>query len=298
MDSTIPIPARLNRVLSVGVSAILLSAAWLARDASGIALAGAIVLFALGFQTNFALFHEAAHQKLQPTTRSNYVWGQLAGLAFGMSMTMFTITHGAHHQKNRTDAEAFDLILPGESAWRKRIGWFGMLIGLWYWLIPVANLLFLSSPTRYRRVAERLRLTEGLFRRSDETLRRIRSEIAVVIAVMLSGLWLLGPERWLLLYLPATFLWSTLQYVEHAYAPRHVIDGAFNLDAPAPLALLQLHRELDLNHHRHPSVPWIHLPALSRPDDARPSYVAHYFRQWRGPVRSTEPGPPPLADQD
>jgi hypothetical protein len=39
-----------------------------------------------------------------------------------------------------------------------------------------------------------------------------------------------------------------------------------------------------LAHHRHPNVPWIHLPRFVRRDDPRPSFWSIYLRLWRGPT--------------
>jgi fatty acid desaturase len=108
------------------------------------------------------------------------------------------------------------------------------------------------------------------------------------VALILAGV---PPLRLLLFYASAGLLWSTTQYLEHAYSPRSIIDGAFNLRAPAFYGWLNLHRELDLNHHRRPDEPWLYLPRLSSADEARRSYVKHYFSQWRGPQLTDEPPP-------
>ena len=101
------------------------------------------------------------------------------------------------------------------------------------------------------------------------------------------------PSRLLLFHGVAGLLWSTTQYLEHAYSPRSVIDGAFNLRAPAFYSWLNLHRELDLNHHRRPDEPWLHLPRLSPADEERRFWVKHYFSQWRGPQLTEGPAPEP-----
>jgi fatty acid desaturase len=77
--------------------------------------------------------------------------------------------------------------------------------------------------------------------------------------------------------------WSTRQFVEHAYTPLHTVEGSLNLKHFSVMSWVLLHRELDLNHHRRPDVPWIYLPALSRPDERRIHYVAQYAAMWLGP---------------
>lgn len=293
------IPDRLNVVLVILVSVSLASLfAWLAQAQRAESIVAATALFAFVFQTNFALFHEAGHHKLHSNPRLNALLGALCGMWFGMSYSMFAVTHTAHHRKNRTDDELFDLVRDGESRLQKSIVWYGMLLGIWYWTIPLANLLLLVAPGLYRRLAERWQITNDLFH-DPRLLARIRVELLFVFCVPVTLL-LVGapPSRLLLAYGASAFLWSTTQYLEHAYAPRAVIDGAFNLRAPLAYSWLNLHRELDLNHHRFPQEAWLHLPRLSEAGERRGSYLRHYFSQWRG-VRSTgEPSPSPLALED
>jgi fatty acid desaturase len=104
-----------------------------------------------------------------------------------------------------------------------------------------------------------------------------------------------APLRLLLFYVPAGVVWSTVQYLEHAFAPRDIDRGAFNLAAPAWLSWLNLHRELDLSHHLHPGEPWVCLPRLSPPGEPRRSYFRHYLSQWKGPRLTLEAGPSPRA---
>ncbi len=293
MDAPFPVPDRLNVALVVLTSVILAATVIVgALVKSPWAMGGCVLLFTLIFQTNFALFHEAAHSKLQSRAGWNHALGFVCGLWFGASASMFAITHGGHHRKNRTESEMFDLYCAGDSVAKKRVVWYGMLIGFFYWTILPANFVLLIAPRFYRRVAERWHLTEGVFRSGEGTVGRIRMEIAAVllfpVALILAGV---PPLRLLLFYASAGLLWSTTQYLEHAYSPRSIIDGAFNLRAPAFYGWLNLHRELDLNHHRRPDEPWLYLPRLSFADEARRSYVKHYFSQWRGPRLTNESSP-------
>lgn len=293
------IPARLNAMLVLVVSATLCAALVWFTTARGVWLVAAMALFALAFQTNFALFHEAAHRKLHGDPVWNAALGTVCGISFGMSFSMFAVTHTAHHLRNRTDEELFDLYYAGQSRVKKAVVWYGMLLGFWYWAIPLANLLLLIAPQAYRRLAERWRVTDGLFRESPSLIRRIRLELLLVTSAPVLMI-LLGvpPLRLLCAWALGSLLWSTTQYLEHAYAPRHVIDGAFNLGAPAVVSWLNLHRELDRNHHRHPHESWLHLPRLSPRDEPRLSYWRHYLRQWRGPQPTSEAAPAPLARED
>lgn len=292
------VPSALNLVLTAGVAGGLV-ALLLAGPGSGWPGMLAVIGFALLFQTNFALFHEAGHGKLHPIPAWNRRLGVIVGTVFGMSFSMFALTHGSHHRKNRTDQEMFDLYYPHQRRWRRAVLWYGMLLGVWFWVIPPFNLLVLLAPRAAARLARRMRIADVVFASGPATLRRIRVELALWLALLATAAAVGGAGRVLAFYLPATWLWSTVQYLEHAYAPRDVVAGAFNLRAPAWLSWLNLHRELDLEHHLRPDAPWIHLPALarSRPDGApHPRYFRHYLAQWRGPRLTLAPGPAPLSD--
>jgi fatty acid desaturase len=87
--AALAIPARLDASLvalvALGWAGLLLLAA---RVESGWALAAVTAAFALLFQTNFALFHEASHLKLHPRPRWNRALGWVCGALFGMSCAM------------------------------------------------------------------------------------------------------------------------------------------------------------------------------------------------------------------
>ncbi|WP_224242851.1 fatty acid desaturase family protein [Hyalangium gracile] len=294
------IPHRLNTLLTLGIVAALVGLLFVgARVESGWALALCVVAFALLFQTQFALLHEASHLKLHPDPTWNRWLGVLCGLLFPISASMLSITHWSHHLKNRSDQEMFDLYYPHQSRLGRTIAWYLMLVGFWYWIIPPFLLLLLVAPGVFRRMSERLHIAEAIFRHETITVGRIRAELLLcVLAIsgvcVLSGL---SGARLVLFYAVAAAIWSGTNYLEHSYSPRDVLSGAFNLQAPWPYGWLNLHRELDLNHHHYPDVSWIHLPALSPPGEQRRSYLLHYARQWAtGPMLTHEPGPEPLKD--
>lgn len=293
------IPHRLNTALTLTVVSALVGLLALgARVERGWALGLCVAGFALLFQTQFALLHEATHLKLHPDPRWNHGLGVLCGLLFPLSFSMLAITHWSHHLKNRSDQEMFDLYYPHQSRVARTVGWYGMLLGLWYWVIPPSLLLLLVAPGVFRRTAERLHVAEAIFHHPTLSVRRMRLELLLCVLVLggLCGLSGLSVGRLALFYGVAGALWSGTNYLEHSYAPRDVLLGAFNLRAPWPYGWLNLHRELDLNHHRYPDVSWIHLPALSPPGEPRRSYVLHYLWQWTGPKPTHAPGPEPLKD--
>jgi fatty acid desaturase len=294
------IPNRLNTFLTLAIVSALAGLLVLgARVERGWALGLCVAAFALLFQTQFALLHEASHLKLHSNPTWNRWLGVLSGLLFPISSSMLSITHWSHHLKNRSDQEMFDLYYPHQSRVGRTIGWYLMLVGFWYWVIPPFLLLLLVAPGVFRRMSERLHVAEAIFHHETISVGRIRAELLLCVLALTSLCWLSGLSvaRLALFYAVAAAIWSGTNYLEHSYAPRDVLAGAFNLQAPWPYGWLNLHRELDFNHHRYPDVSWVHLPALSPPEEQRRSYVLHYLRQWTtGPMLTHEPGPEPLKD--
>ena len=85
------------------------------------------------------------------------------------------------------------------------------------------------------------------------------------------------------------FSWSAMQYVHHYGTTRHVLEGARNLWIWGPLDALWLNHNWHLTHHKHPTVPWIHLPRLGRRENPERGFLpAHYALMWKGPRKATD----------
>lgn len=294
-----PIRTRLNLAL---VSIVATSAVGLLVVASRLHNPFGLLATALAFSyvmlTAYALTHEAAHGNLHPSERANHVLGVLITALFPAPFSAIRTTHQGHHLRNRTDYEMFDLYYPHESAWMRRLQWYGTLCGLFWPLVPLGALAYCLFPAALRsRLFMQARSAAYLLGdiRADE-LRAIRGETAFVLAVQAGILWLCG-GRWttvLLCYACFAFNWSTRQYIGHAFSRRHVVEGAWNLRHNRLMSLLLLHGEWDLNHHRRPDVPWFYLPELPTRDEERLDYGPQYRRLWRGPRLVTEPAPESL----
>jgi fatty acid desaturase len=80
-----------------------------------------------------------------------------------------------------------------------------------------------------------------------------------------------------------------MQYVHHFGTTRHVLEGARNLWIWWPVDLVWLHHNWHLTHHKHPTIPWVHLPRVGRRENPDRGFLpAFYLRMWRGPQRATE----------
>lgn len=290
-----PVPNTLNIGLVLLVVTLAIGLLWwAARQQSWPGLLFVGVLYSYVMLTNYALLHEATHANLHSDSRVNAVLGVITGIFFMAPFSMIRVTHQGHHQRNRTDAEIFDLYYPHDSFFWKCVQWYATLAGLFWPCIPVCAVLFALVP---RTIGMRLFSGPPLGNANvrDITPRdlvRIRCELLLAAAVYTLLFHLLDLNGWCVLVLLAcfSFNWSTRQYVGHAFSQRDIVEGAWNLRHNRLMSWLLLHGEWDLNHHRHPEVPWYYLPRVAPAGEDRPGYLRHYFRQWLGPRPA---GPPP-----
>jgi fatty acid desaturase len=295
-----PIPNRLNGVLTAITFGSGISLLWLGSWVTEfwqVLFVG--VAFSYLMLTNYALLHEAAHGNLNSHPRTNYLMGVLTGLLFPIPFRLMRTTHQNHHSHNRTDHEMFDLYYPTDSRLLKRLQWYGLLCGMFWPLVPLGAVVFAVCPSLLRtRMIKRANPARGmgivanLNRRAVHAVRLELLLICVFFAV-LGYLLSLRVLNTAVLYACFSFNWSTRQYVGHAFSPRDVVDGAWNLQHVPWMSWLLLHGEYDLNHHRRPETPWYYLPRLSEPDESRLNYWRQYWRQWGGPRLYQGPSPQP-----
>ncbi len=291
-----PVPNGLNLALVVVDVTAAIFLLWLASWLeSGWAVLGVGIAFSYVMLTNYALLHEATHDNLNSNPLWNFWLGVAAGVFFLAPFSMIRVTHQGHHQRNRTDAEMFDLYYKGDSYFLKCCLWYGTLAGLFWPCIPICAMLFAVCP---RTIG--LQLFSGppfgnanVKDITNGDLRRIRLELLLTLAVFATLLWLCH-WRWpsfVVLYGCFSVNWSTRQYVGHAFSKRDIVEGAWNLRHNRLMSKVLLHGEWDLTHHRHPEVSWFYLPTLTCADEPRLSYIKQYWRQWLGPRLATEPAP-------
>lgn len=295
-----PIPNRLNSAMVLFDVAAAIALLWLgSRAESWLAALCAGIAFSYLMLTNYALLHEATHDNLHENPRWNHWLGVITGVFFLAPFSMIRVTHQGHHQRNRTDAEIFDLYYPHDSFFWKCCQWYGTLTGLFWPCIPVCAVLFAIVP---RTIGMQLFSGPPLGNANvkDITagdLKRIRLELLLTLCVF-TLLFRVLDLRWqniLVMYACFSFNWSTRQYIGHAFSKRHIVEGAWNLRHNRVMSWLLLHGEWDLNHHRRPELSWYYLPHETTASEERPGYLRHYLRQWLGPRLA---GPPPGAGED
>lgn len=293
---SVPIPVRLNLFLCALVLVLAVALLWAASHATtGWATLFSAVAFSYVMLTDYALLHEATHASLHMDPRWNRFLGRMLGALFPVPFTMILTTHRGHHERNRTDAEMFDLYYARDSCFLKCVQWYGILTGFFWPFVPVGAVLASVFPRalRARMFRERNDTKHLLGDLQGELLRTIRLETAgiALFFVLLFALLDLRAGSVLLCYACFSLNWSTRQYIGHAFTKRDVVHGAWNLAHGRAMSAVLLHGEWDLNHHRHPEVPWIHIPRLACEPESRRGYVRQYWRQWLGPRLTEERSP-------
>ncbi len=284
---------RVNWSILAAVGVATNSCLWLASHAPWWIGLGAAAAFALLNNTAFALMHEAVHGIGAGTPRSNYLLGVAAGCLFPTSFTMQKAAHLGHHARNRTDLDLYDYYLPHESRWLRNLWLYGgNLLGLYWFCIPLSNALYLVAPGLYRSRLFTLRIAPALgFGRYIRDLvklpaRRVRVEIALGLAYQAALWWSLdlGWRGWLFAHWLFALHWSSLQYVDHAWSPRDISNGAWDLRVTALSRWLALNYHCHLAHHRHPDVAWVRLPEFAS-REGQPSFWQIYRSLWRHGVQ-------------
>jgi fatty acid desaturase len=284
-----PIPARLNLcIVAVQISLALAIFGLTSLARTGWHLLALALAFAVVGNSLYSSLHEAEHRILHPRRAVNEGLGVLLGLFFPAPFHLLRQGHLGHHLRNRSDDEAFDFYFEGESPLWKRVQLYSTLTGLFWLVIVLANLVVLVRPQALtRRRFEFDRPTAALVDSLNPAWWRwIRLEAAAVLAFQTLLPWALGiaPLSYLAVYFGFGFTWSAMQYVHHFGTRRDVIEGTRNLGLWAPID-----HGWHLTHHRHPTVPWVHLPHLGRAENPRrESMLRHYLRMWRGPRPGTE----------
>lgn len=290
-------PGRLNIGIAFVVLAVQLGALTLAGRAEswvGVLVPGGV--FAFGILPLYSLLHEAEHRVFHRDSRINDGFGVLLGAFFPGSFTFLRACHLGHHRRNRSDAEVFDYLCPGDSVWGKRAYFYALYLGMFWLAVPLATVLLLVLPRAMHSqliqdAPTAAAMVNGI---NPRFLRRIRLE-CLGIVLLHSGLaWAVGPGVWAVLYGLAGLSWSSQQYITHAGSPLDVVNGAHNLRVNALYAGLLLNFNWHLAHHQHPRVPWLYLPRFDDPTRVRPSYLWSFIRFWRGPV-PLPPGAGPAA---
>ena len=294
MRNALPIPAAVNSVILLMQLSAVLILLRLGSQLEGAALAAAAILFAVVMNSVYSIIHEAEHGILFDDRRLNDGAGVLMSLLFPAPFHLIRQGHIGHHQRNRSDDEAFDFWFDGEHPLWKRLQFYGILTGFYWLVVVMSSAVVLLVPGWLRGSKFGFDRPSAAFMDSlnPASWRLIRFEAALVIAAHISLLaWLdFALIPYAVMYMVFGISWSAMQYVHHFGTERDVLNGARNLWIAWPIDVLWLNHNWHLTHHRHPTIPWIYLPRVAREEQAtaRGFLPWAYFKMWRGPRRAVD----------
>jgi fatty acid desaturase len=291
------IPDKINTLILLVSSSAYFTLLWVASHVNHfgwVVLLG--ILFAFIMVPVYSLIHEAEHGILHSNKRINDGMGRWLSTLFIAPYTFFKHCHLKHHKKNRTDEEMWDLYYEHQGKLKRYGTLYGMMIGLGYFSMWLAVLLYAIAPRLiYTPFFNSHREVGGFLKGSDRKDKivksRLESWLVIVFQILIFYFLDLKWTSWLTLFVMHGFLWSSQNYVNHAFSPRDIINGAHNLKVPIWLKLVYLNFNLHLAHHQNPKVPWLHLPHFVKNGNGRISFFRNYLRLWKGPRLTHEPEP-------
>lgn len=289
------IPVALNLAMIAGQIAAIAACCYAAAHVrQAWSLAALALAFGLVMNSVYSIIHEAEHAILFPDRRWNDLAGAVMALFFPAPFHLLRQGHLGHHFRNRSDDEAFDLYFEEDHRLWRCLVLYGILTGCYWIVVVLGNLVFLFAPFAIDKKYWRFDRPSHAFMESlNPSYRRlIQLECLGVIGLHTLIIWLfqIAPVNYMVMYFGFGLSWSAMQYVHHYGTERHVTRGARNLRLWDPIDRLWLNHNWHLVHHEHPTVPWIHLPALAQGTQAgkRGFLPWAYFKMWRGPCKATD----------
>ena len=289
-----PIPKRLNLAIIAAQLAVMFAIFWGAAAAdSWWHLLLLAIAFAIVGNSVYSIVHESEHRMLHPNPKMNDVLGVVMALFFPAPYPLIRQGHIGHHQRNRSDDEAFDFYFDGERPILKYLQLYGILTGLYWVTVVLSNVVVLVCPFLLRRRYFDFDRPSAAFMDSLNPGYWWIIKVEAILVIMLHTviIWGMGIPvlNYFVVYFGFGLSWSAMQYVHHFGTERHVLRGTRNLWLLAPLDLIWLNHNWHLTHHQQPTVPWIYLPRVAQEKDPNREFLFyHYLRMWRGPRYTDE----------
>ena len=294
-----PIPARTNLVILFICSAVYGILLWMGSRVNGWQLFLTALFFAVNLIPIYSLIHEAEHGILLPDKKWNYAAGFFLSLLFLAPFSFIRKCHLNHHKHNRTDYEMWDLYYEHQRKWQRQGYLYVVMMGLEYAMLLLATVLFCILPTLvFSKLFSWNREIRGMLVGADQekilVKVRIESYAVILFQSLIFVLLDLHIYQYAVMFGVHAFVWSSQNYVNHAFSPRDIINGAHNHRSGLFSKYLYLNFNIHRVHHQKPNLPWIHLNRFVKEDEQRVSYWKTYLRLWKGPELTKEPSPAPV----
>jgi len=304
----ITIPSGLNVMIAISSYVIAGFCLWGAAHSTTIL---AKLLFAIAFSyvgnTIFSLLHESVHKVFSSSSKLNYIFGNLSAAFFPTGFTLQRAFHLGHHRRNRTDYEMFDMYYSTDLKPLKYLQWYFVITGFYWTSAPIAGILYLLAPGLLKVKVLRSKDPRVQHMSADAMLAGIekintkyaRVELLFTLLFQASLFYFLGLNfwSWILCYWCFAINWGSLQYADHAWTPRDIKNGAWNLKVNPVVHWIFLHYHHHKAHHQNPFVPWLHLHRFVDFKEHRPTHFGIWLKMWKGPTPATSETPPLPLDQ-
>ena len=229
----------------------------------------------------FILVHEAAHYRLFAARRANDGLGRLMGLAVGMSMCTYRVTHRLHHNNLYTEEDPDTAIHGGYPRGRgyllRKLG--EDVLGLNAWKTYA---YFFGTPAINDDTRREIRTLDDTSPALRAAARQDRWLVVAFHLVAPLLAWVLGGGQGLLMY-AVLWLLPLLTALQPILRLRAICEHGAVSDLSSPLTaarcnrtsgslanwlgralLFPHHVNFHLEHHLYPAVPHYHLPRLHR----------------------------------
>jgi fatty acid desaturase len=272
-----------------------------ATDGASFALLVSLLPVVLITPIHWGLIHEGIHGQLLRSRRANETVARLLAIALAMPFDAVRFGHLMHHRFTREAFDRPDVDDARAPRWLRRIGWYARLLGGLYVAELLAPLLAFMPLRLAQAVIERgvdAHGAEGqqvqrLFSKhvQDPANRRHARRDWLCSIVLYAFAFALYGKAWpvLLLAMYLRGLWLSLaDNLPHYGVAMDEPGRARDFRVPRGLGLLLMNHHLHRQHHLHPTLPWVALPALvetadgATPPPRREAYWRAALRQFRG----------------
>ncbi|MFD1558761.1 fatty acid desaturase family protein [Paraburkholderia silviterrae] len=309
-----PVAQALQRAPHVGANVALIAVAGLAliyqlfglplllRAAGGpsFALLASLVPVVLATPIHWGLIHEGIHGQLLPSRRANEAVARLLAIGLAIPFDAVRFGHLMHHRFTREAFDRPDVDDARGPRWRRRIAWYVRLLGGLYVAELLVPLLAFVPARMARVLVERGVGTHGragqhvqrLFaNHAADPVRRRRARRDGLCSLALYGLaFSLYGKAWpvLLAAMYLRGLWLSLaDNLPHYGVALDEPGRARDFRVPRGMGVMLMNHHLHRQHHLHPTLPWVLLPALACADEgasghARMPYWYAALRQFKG----------------